>query len=93
MRIAYLDGDVNGQPDYWWLRSPHVNLGYRAQCVDRDGHVYDGYWFTTDSYGRKASPRTDNYHDACIVYGDGDVHDDYGNDVRYSSCGILFFAS
>ena len=33
------------------------------------------------------SPRTDNYHDACIVYGDGDVHNDYGNDVRYSSCG------
>ena len=48
-------------------------------------HIRFFYLINRNDYG--FSPRTDNYHDACIVYGDGDVHNDYGNDVRYSSCG------
>ena len=44
----------NGQPDYWWLRSPDLNYyGYNsAYFVHSDGVVVGG-WDVSDSYGRQ----------------------------------------
>ena len=49
-RIAW----YNGQADYWWLRSPHLDYDYDdACCVDSDGGVFSDYWSVTDSCGRR----------------------------------------
>ena len=45
----------NGQPDYWWLRSPHTGDTDYAYYVYSDGYVSYGSWGggVTNSYGRR----------------------------------------
>ena len=43
----------NGQPDYWWLRSPNLNYVNDAFQVVSDGYVDGYFWGVTVSYGRR----------------------------------------
>ena len=44
---------INGQADYWWLRSPYPDTPNDAYLVDLYGDVdYGGYTYVGGSYGR-----------------------------------------
>ena len=52
---VYYEGSVTysyGQPDNWWLRSPHTDNGNGAYYVVSDGNIYhSNYHYVDDSYG------------------------------------------
>ena len=39
----------NGNPSYWWLRTPHVGYGHNVRHVYTDGNI--GYYTAVSSYG------------------------------------------
>ena len=47
----YYVGNSYGQPDYWWLRSPHTNGSSHAYYVYLNGYInYDDYYDYGDVY-------------------------------------------
>ena len=45
--------NLNGSPNYWWLRSPHTDYSDRAYLVFPSGVVYHYYDVVYDSFGRR----------------------------------------
>ena len=46
--------NLNGSPNYWWLRSPYTNNDYSVYYVRSSGDVYNDYGYNvTNSYGRR----------------------------------------
>ena len=47
----------NGQPDYWWLRSPTVHNGIGACYVNLDGSLTNATYTDWDSGGKLSRHR------------------------------------
>ena len=45
--------NLNGSPNYWWLRSPYTYYDHVAWFVTSSGRVYGGDNHVYDSYGRR----------------------------------------
>ena len=83
--------NLNGSPNYWWLRSPCAgtswDVGYVCLVIpsgDVSGYGYIGS--VSHSYGRNRSPSTFVDNDAWYVRSDGDLYvSNYVYGVSYGS--------
>ena len=81
----------NGQPDYWWLRSPALDLDDYATVVGLAGNIdYHIGWNVTNSYGRSSPYTYPNYEYGFVVPSTGDVVNSYDSPVGFGSCGIFY---
>ena len=44
--------NLNGSPNYWWLRTPNTRWDDDAHCVNRSGDI-SGYGYVDNSFGRR----------------------------------------
>ena len=77
----------NGQADYWWLRSPVLEVSIGVWCVDNFGaNDNDDVWDVDYSYGR--SPYHTEVDIVYNVFPDGHVDYDHISAYWGDSCGL-----